>query len=72
MIKRLIRVVKMSSLADTNYTALFSHLCIERLITATKLTLLEDTFYAGNTLTSAILKSRTIDGENLDLGIGEI
>ena len=72
MMDRLMRVVEMSSLADADYAALFSHLCINRLITATKLTLLEDTFYAGNTLTSAVLKSRTMYFENLDLGIGEI
>ena len=72
MIERLMRVIEMSSLADADYAALFSHLCIDKPITATNLTLLEDTFYAGNTITSAVLKSRTLRGENLELGIGDI
>ncbi|KAM0794147.1 hypothetical protein BDR22DRAFT_717550 [Usnea florida] len=72
MIERLMRVIEMSSRSDADYAALFSHLCIDKPITTTNLTLLQDTFYAPNTLTSAILQSQTIRGENLELGIGNI
>ena len=72
MIERLMRVLEMTFSADADYAALFSHLCIDKPITTTNLTLLQDTFYAANTLTSVVLKSQTIRGENLELGLGDI
>ena len=72
MIERLMRVIQMSCSADADYVALFSHLCIDKPITATNMTILEDTFYECNTLSSIVLKSQTIGGGNFELGMGDL
>ena len=72
MMDRLMRVIQMSCSADADYVALFSHLCIDKPITATNMSILEDTFYECNTLSSIVLKSQTIGGGNFELGMGDL